>query len=155
MATSIYNGAKSAIKKGANLVVKGVTFLKNQFMKFFTAAKNFVVSVIKALITFFKDVLWTLIKCFIGNASLFAGSTFALVIYKLRAKFTKFQLALSTGVVLVYLANEFLGYLCMKTDNRETNKMLLGAFKTKDENKKAVLMGEGLANMVKTFANAE
>ena len=155
ISSTIMSAAKTVYNTGKSLVQKGVSFIKEQVMNIFTKAKNFIVTVVKSLVSFFKDVLFTFVSCFVKNPTLFVGTAFAFIAGKLKSKFTKFQLALTTGVVLFYLANEFLGYLCMKNENEFTNKTLLEAFAAKNDNTKALLMGEGLANMVKTFANAQ
>ena len=153
--SSVFNATNSVLKAAGNTIMKGLEWIKNQALKIFNAAKNFIVNVVKGLVTFFKDVLYTFVNCFLMNKALFLGSAFAIIVVKLSKKFKNFMSSMGAGIGLIFLANEFLGYLCMKKENEITNKLLSDAFKTKDDNKKALLMGEGLANMLKTFANSQ
>jgi len=151
-AKKVSSVTKKILSPVASRIKKGLNVIENQVINIFISAKNFIVSVIKALVTFFKEVLYTFIKCFMANKKLFIATTFAAIATKLHIKFAKFTAAVSAGVVLVYLSNEFLGYICMRKDNEVTNGKLERSFGTKNDNEKGLLMGEGLANMVKTFA---
>lgn len=153
-AKKIANVSKKIAGPVAAKILSGVNIIKDQVIKMFVGAKNFIVSVIKMLVTFFKDVLFAFAKCFNANKKLFFATTFAAIAFKLHVKMAKFTAAVAGGVIMVYLSHEFLGYVCMREDNKETNGKLLKAFNSKDENTKALLMGEGLASMVKTFAYA-
>jgi len=153
-AKTIFKKGVDIVKTGANYIKEGAKFILSKVFSFIVKLKNFIVSVIKGLAVFFKDVLFTFVNCFLQNKTLFLGSAFAGIMMKLKVKFTKFQVAMASGLVLAYLANEFLGYVCMKKELQETNKLLNESFKTTNDNKKALFMGEGLANLLKTFANA-